>query len=426
MLIVFIKRYKKAAQLLSPASLYTLFWGFFALMGVIFDDGVYSYAGIYWILASILAVNVGQMIILPNRQSKIDKTVYVIELKTKLHLYIVGFISCVLIAFTLKDYIASGGVNNVPQVAYDYYTNQTADSSLLTKLKEQLFSISMYFNGYLGGELFFMSKEKTKERLVALLPIIPPVISMFTTSGKLGVLVVGIFFVIGYIMMANNVGYIKTVMINKKVVKRYWILIPILAVFFALSLSLRMGGTSKEYLSIAFNKLKSYAFGSPMAFNAWFAMDGESEYTMGLQTFMGIPHALGLIDRKMGVYQELIETSVWHTNVYTAFRGLILDFGKVGALVVLIIFGMCAGKAFSVYKNRKTNLSFCVLSMSYLFIMYSIIISPYIYFNLSIICFGIMILRMVGYKFINLKEQIIESLPLKANQVYDNKEVKLI
>ncbi len=88
----------------------------------------------------------------------------------------------------------------------------------------------------------------------------------------------------------------------------------------------------------------------------------------------------------------------WNTNVYTAFRGIIMDYGLFGSIIFMLFFGIFSGCSYNVYRKNKTYGSLSILAMSYLFILYSFIISPYIYLNLTVFVPIIIILYTTAQK----------------------------
>lgn len=125
--------------------------------------------------------------------------------------------------------------------------------------------------------------------------------------------------------------------------------------------------------------------------------DGESnmfwhnanEHKYGIMTFFGIANALGIEERIAGIYREFIyfgriDSSI-SSNVYTIFRMLIDDFGKIGALVFLFLLGFGSAKAIVFIKKRKmVFLSQTFLVAVYSYVMWGFVASIWAY--TSILC----------------------------------------
>lgn len=384
LLIFFYTFYHRKRMVFSPASLFSIIWLLLISAFLVFDDEVYPYYGIIWLLFAIVIVNVGQMVVTSDLIR--PKKVYnqkIIQKETRNKKIVLVFLCAFLIIYSGIGYFRSGGVSNVASVAADYYTNTETETSLLGSLWEQLYSFLIYISGFIGGSLFKLTKKRSV-KVLSFLPLVTPIIMMLTSSGKLGVIIVVITFAIGYIVTTIQyyIDFKKRQFIL--LFKRYWIFIPIIIVLFTVSLALRMGGLSDYIFSLAFNKMKSYAFGSPAAFNAWFTSNEGFDYGFGKNTFLGLFRLFGA-ERVQGVYQTLVVTNVWSTNVYTAFRGIIEDFGYFGSFLFLFLVGMVFGVSYKAFSLRKKSLSFWVLANSYLFVFYSFIISPFVYLNLSVL-----------------------------------------
>lgn len=109
----------------------------------------------------------------------------------------------------------------------------------------------------------------------------------------------------------------------------------------------------------------------------------------GTMTFMGIANAIGLAERKIGLYRDFVYygrlDKTMRSNVYTLFRLLIDDFGMIGALVFMFILGFVSIKAVLFIKQRKCFfISQVFLVAVYCLIMWSFATSIWAY--TSIIC----------------------------------------
>lgn len=109
----------------------------------------------------------------------------------------------------------------------------------------------------------------------------------------------------------------------------------------------------------------------------------------GTMTFMGIANAIGLAERKIGLYRDFVYfgrlDKTMRSNVYTLFRLLIDDFGMIGALVFMFILGFVSIKAVLFIKQRKwLFISQTFLVAVYCLIMWSFATSIWAY--TSIIC----------------------------------------
>ena len=122
-----------------------------------------------------------------------------------------------------------------------------------------------------------------------------------------------------------------------------------------------------------------------------FYRDNSLKY--GVMTFFGIFNGIGLAKRQTGIYRDFVYfgrlDKTMRSNVYTIFRMLIDDFGKVGALIFLLLLGFASGKAVVMIQKRK----FVFLCQAFLIAVYSYVLWGFvasIWAYTSILCaFGL-------------------------------------
>ena len=122
-----------------------------------------------------------------------------------------------------------------------------------------------------------------------------------------------------------------------------------------------------------------------------FYRDNSLKY--GVMTFFGVFNGIGLAKRQTGIYRDYIYfgrlDKTMRSNVYTIFRMLIDDFGKVGALIFLLLLGFASGKAVVMIQKRK----FVFLCQAFLIAVYSYVLWGFvasIWAYTSILCaFGL-------------------------------------
>lgn len=420
-LIVLCKIYDIAKQLLSPASIFSIFFLSIMIISLFFGDAVYSgeeysYNGYLWIQFAIMAVNIGHFLsaFIKVKKVKLEKK-YRIK-KNNVKSFVV-FVGAFLVIIALYNYFNAGGVKNTAQYAYDYYTGSLPTESMALQLFNQLLSILMLLASFFGG-VYLGYERKVKKKLIAFLPLLYEIIGLLYSSQKLGVVLSIMLMVIGYIIFqlySNKNFSLKTLW---KIFKKYWLLIPVAFALLVMSFMLRFGVFNQYYFLESVRKVGIYAFGSPHAFNCWFSTNQSVDYTMGAQTFTGIPHALGLLKRETGVYLDMVYTDFGATNVYMSFRGLIDDYGKIGSLIFMFIFGFVAGYGYKSFRIRKSSISLFIVVMSYLFIFFSLFGSPFVYLNLSVFFVLYLFVRMV----FNMTLRKVNSV--KKYEVIDFKQIR--
>lgn len=141
--------------------------------------------------------------------------------------------------------------------------------------------------------------------------------------------------------------------------------------------------------------LASYSSGHLYAFSDWFSdrYFGATDFgsydqpilESGFYTFMGLFQALGdTRSMPIGIYDEFFEVpELLTTNIYTAFRGLISDFGLFGSLVFGAFSGLCSNIAFYYLLSSKNSPFSCAIFIFSIGLIYqSYIISSLIWISI--------------------------------------------
>ncbi len=380
-LIVFLaKLYKGQGMIISPGFLFPFFWSVVLFVYLVFDDGKNDYYGILWICVCLfvfaIAFLFGNGI---EIKSNIRMEIFFSKRKIRRYIIIAGALTTLIY---LVDYLKSGGVQNVAQVAYDYYNNAEELSTVGTILN-QVKSMLLYSVAILGG-VYAKIEKKLIAKLLSVLVFVPSVLGMLTTSGKLGLITCIIMYVVGYLIAVIYGDSYVDFSFYLKLVKKYWKPIVIAFLLLFVSFLLRFGSFKGEAIDLAKGRMLSYGFGSPAAFNDWFINGSTSELEWGKNTFTAIAKVFVSVDRKQGVYEEMFRSSVWETNVYSAFRSVIQDFGRIGGVLFFVVLGFFSGVVRKHFILTHSLISVILLGMSYLFIFFSLFNSPFVYMNLTI------------------------------------------
>jgi len=134
--------------------------------------------------------------------------------------------------------------------------------------------------------------------------------------------------------------------------------------------------------SIVLDRMKVYFFGHASVFSLWYDHQPVFDhYELGKYNFSGI---ISMIDKssdlKEGVFTDFTDLSSdgLRSNIYTAYRGWLEDFGYFSVLVHLI-FGMITGVIYREYRERKTPIAFVLLSMFYAYVLWSFVVNLFNY-----------------------------------------------
>lgn len=158
---------------------------------------------------------------------------------------------------------------------------------------------------------------------------------------------------------------------------------------------IRGGPESDFIINELLQNAKAGILGSFPAFTIWFSnYDFSHNYDLGLNTFAAPMEILGLTARASGYYTDFITIGPSVTNIYSAFRGVISDFGLIGSFVFFLFFGFIGAKSF--YATQNGNIfSIIPLSIFYSFTLFSPLISIFTFNSIIVafvIFFGILIL----------------------------------
>ncbi len=232
------------------------------------------------------------------------------------------------------------------------YTEMRYAEEITVNIFLQLGIVLTYVASALGGFVYYYAKSLTARAPILLLTFLPSIFVMTTQSAK-GQLFLAVILFFGAILVCRlNDG--RTHVIGRKGLRNiFWgvlAIIPMLIVSF-MSRGLYDSGDSEFIVQRLIFYFASYAFGHMYAFSDWFnSLMGrpafntffvEEHLQYGFYTVMGLFKLAGSTKEvPQGVFDEyFLHGDLLSSNVYTMFRGLILDFGLVGALIFMFVTG---------------------------------------------------------------------------------------
>jgi len=275
--------------------------------------------------------------------------------------------------------------------------------------------ISLVFSNIsviLGGLIFGASLAKNNKKI--LFAFLPSIIVMLTQSSK-GLFFLSFFFFLGGIWVTRIYAN-KLIVFNTKVIFRvFWVSIGFIIL---LSLSfLSRGIQNLEDQGQTLEKLRglfaSYFFTHIYGFSDWFtAYTGgktdlsydTSNYYMGFYTLTAFFKMFGVskvtspgVFDEFFIYKELLES-----NIYTIFRGMIMDFGLLGALVFMLVNGFLLHLVYYLFlrRNRPVVLVLLVIFMlGYFYISFIISLLTWVIIPFTFLIMYI-ILKFNNYDFV--------------------------
>lgn len=274
--------------------------------------------------------------------------------------------------------------------------------------------IFTYASASLGG-LIFLSKRTTFSRSVSiLLAMTPGLLAMIIQSSKLIFLIASCFFLSGVFL--SNIYKLKPLQLNSKTIYIFARILLVITPFILISFVSREHYGDLDDLSKTLDLLKfamaSYALGQIYAFSDFFSfyigMDSVSSYPqdyyrMGVYTFSSVAEMFGAnIDFPPGLYLETgWYKDVFETNVFTIFRGFILDFGILGSFVVFAIMGLLSNAVF-VSVLRAKNSHFASLAYMHIIVfllmtyLISVFMPRYMYANFALLGAILLVNNMIA------------------------------
>ncbi|WP_090143106.1 O-antigen polymerase [Limnohabitans sp. DM1] len=233
------------------------------------------------------------------------------------------------------------------------YMSKRYSGDLERNIAAQASIVLTYPTAILGGVLYG-AKPKTESGIYLILVSIASSVLMMLVEAAKGTLFLTLVLFWGGMLLSkiNNGRFVPIV--EPRLIVRALIWIPVIIFVTAVSFIARGIDTESGYLFIL-DKLHyyflSYSSGHLYAFADWFASittgGGSMAYASitdsnGFYTFMSLFNLFGTTKvAPPGVYDDYYYLGeLLQTNIYTHYRGLILDFGIIGSLLVMIFAGI--------------------------------------------------------------------------------------
>jgi oligosaccharide repeat unit polymerase len=108
--------------------------------------------------------------------------------------------------------------------------------------------------------------------------------------------------------------------------------------FFVLIQWLRQGMDS-IIIDLLIDRIRAYFFGYLAAFTQWIGTIDSPNLSGGLTTFAGPFNLLGVMERSLGFYDPANISLGISTNIFTALRGLVIDFSIPGSILIALSLG---------------------------------------------------------------------------------------
>jgi oligosaccharide repeat unit polymerase len=279
------------------------------------------------------------------------------------------------------------------------YADLVYSESLATTIYIKIAIVCTFLGAILGGLVFPYVTKKSERTFIAVMSFLPSIFVAITQTGKGLLLLSVVFFYSGILVHRLSVG--KSRLFDKNSLKLALPAGAILILILASAVVFRnlSNSNDEELLARLSSYFASYSCGHVYAFSDWFAFitGSHSQFsyvhensTHGFYTFMSLFQLMG--SHKvvpLGIYDEnYAYGDLLLSNVYTMFRGLILDFGFVGSLLFMFLVGVVLHKAFHVMLfTRRPVFTVAIFVFVIECFYYSFIASP-LSWNRTLATFG--------------------------------------
>lgn len=379
-----------------PAVIFSFLWGLFTLipMVLIYPAPINPVAILFILLCAIsfsvaAVLQNNRLSYLKFSNNYIARGEFLINLRSR---FLVGvlFTSGILgVTFCFWTMLINGWSLN--DIFFDLLATSgrfaalRGNEGMVYGLIGSLGTIFTYLSASLGGLIYSSIEFKLPRFLVLLAALVPGVMVMVIQSSKIIFLIAFSFFIGGIFL--SNIYKLKSLRFNLKEIFMLAKILAVLTPFVLISFVSRehFGDLDDLYKTLEALRyaLASYALGQIYAFSDFFSfyigMDSVSKYNQdyfgfGVYTFSSIAGVFGAsINFPPGLYLETgWYSDIFETNIFTIFRGVVLDFGIVGSFILFAIIGWVSNIVFSGILKAKNNI---LSSIAYVHIVVFIFMS---------------------------------------------------
>ena len=384
-LILLYLNKNKVGDILSPPQLYAIYWfvQILVIVPVLRIMGWY-YEGLYWIFGSALIFSLVFIFVKANPIDMSEKDYTTPNnlnvIKNVIIVTFIGALSYIVNLLILYDISLLDAITDIGRISSELYILRNTGGEKISVIS-RISLILLYAYPLLLGYYHHILQKKiyiiAGGILILYASILQGTKSVFITSS--------ILFFSGWLV--SRIENRKR--IEYREVKKILFSIIAVILFSVVGLIVKAYGKTSLYYAIchAYVSFLSYAFGHLFAFDHWFYNYSSTALTGGQYTFFGIFNALGIAHRNDGIFQDFVDGG-WgnvafyiHTNVYTAFRPIIMDFSVWGGLVFVALVATITGIAYKKVVESKETKPFCItiLVAFYSFLLWSFVTSIFAY-----------------------------------------------
>lgn len=301
-------------------------------------------------------------------------------------------IICFLVDLSIQDVSLSEIFTNPLGVAAKMITKRYAEE-LVPNIFAKLSFVLQYPAAILGGIVNSKRRSAFGSFEVMALTFTPSILGMVLLGAK-GTLFLAIaFYAGGRVVCKLSRG--DMTLISRQELRRMMPYVLLVIVLLTLSMLSRFIGNPDAEIGAGLQRLfASYMMAHLYAFSDWFNATLSHYSIFGSQTFNDNTSGLGLytftpISRLLGnesilpqgTYDEyFIYGDLFQTNIYTMFRGLIIDFGLLGSIIYIAASGLVLHFAYAYFLcGKRPALSTAIVAHSVGYFYSSFMISLFTY-----------------------------------------------
>ena len=370
---------------LSPGSFFASAWSFFLIVPLLFaPEFKVDQLGIWFIAILSMACAAGSVIAYKptppkHRVSVLSLNTYYRNLHRPLVVFTIISIGGLIFLFRHAlntynfGYYSTGWISIPNLIAVDRYSGYLNYPFII---KYSLYCI--YPANLLGGLLLSMRQISFKMKILTAIPLLLALLLGIIEGARTSILLGLVLFFSAWMSgaMVNNQDSNKKKPYFKLALGIGAIMIAFTGIFILIQW-LRQG-MDFIIVDLLIDRIRAYFFGYLAAFTQWVG-EYESVHLSGvLTTFAGPFNLMGVMERSLGFYEPVNISSGISTNIFTALRGLVIDFSIPGAIIITFIMG------FFLQLSYQRGISGSIIntlpiSMFYAFTLYSPLISIFHY-----------------------------------------------
>ncbi|MCI0716065.1 MAG: oligosaccharide repeat unit polymerase [Chlorobi bacterium] len=225
-------------------------------------------------------------------------------------------------------------------------------------------------------------------KVIALTPIFLGLYKTYITGARASILISLIFFFTSFVFYKAYLNKGRLPLFTYKSI-RYAVLSVILFVLLFLVVQMTRGGvTDFNRIPAILKHLNNWFFAYLPGFSIWLDSYRFNEVHFGSFTFAGIFDQLNIAHREQGLYREFVFIGrSYRTNVFTIYRGLILDF-HVFSFLLMYLMGSVATISFHKFYQLGAWTNFFIIITIYSFFLWQHTVSI---FNYNTILAGVLL-----------------------------------